>query len=208
MGKSGSVISGQAIFFILMTSYFFECSQSLTSILTTLNEIKSYNIGDPSFIGASCESGDVLYCEPDEANDPLPIGCEGVLFFSDANSSCKSLCESDSESNKNKRSVVYKGWTKYFNSFDTPNGTGDHEHYFFYCGDNKRDRLAVYDSNNSKYTGCKKTAIDVRERETGKGWWALGTEYTLLFSKFTHQYVKNPEYEKSKYESRLKPDYG
>ena len=174
--------------------------------MTFLNETLSYDIGDPSLIGVSCESGDFLYCEPDEANDHSPIGCEGALFFSDATSSCKSLCESDSESNRNKRSHSgRKGWTKYFTSTDTPDGTGDHEHYFFYYGDDERDRLAVYDLNGSIYKGCKKTAIDVRERETGKGWWALSKKYTFLFSNQT-QYSKNQNH--PEYEYRLKPDFG
>ena len=183
----------------------------LSSASWTINEIESYDIGDPSLIGVSCESGDVIYCEPDEANDHSPIGCEGALFFSDATSSCKSLCESDSKSNRKKRSDSGReGWTQYFTSADTPDGSGDHEHYFFYYGDKKRDRLAVYDSNGSIYKSCKKTAIDVRERRTHKPWWALTKDYTLLFSKFTDQYFKNPEYEyeKSNYQYRLKPDYG
>ena len=138
------------------------------------------------------------------------------MVFSDDNSSCKSLCESDSESNRKKRSDSgRKGWT-YFISTDKPSGTGDHEHYFFYYGDNRRDRLAVYDSNGSKYTGCKKTAIDVRDRENHTSWWTLNKEYTLLFSELTgqnlthNQYSRNPELQESHPEFKywLKPDYG
>ena len=155
----------------------------------------------------SCESGDFFYCQHEE-DGPTPFGCEGALFFSETNSSCKSLCESVSESNRNKRSGSgRKGWTKYFRSTDTPSGTGDHEHYFFYYGDDERDRLAVYDSNGSIYKSCKKTAIDVRERRTHKPWWALTKDYTLLFSKFTDQdqtqSLFSPEYD-----YRLKPDHG
>ena len=185
---------------------FYVVLNRLSSASWSINEIESYDIGDPSLIGVSCESGDVLYCQPDDANDRTPIGCEGALFFSDANSSCKSLCESVSDRNKRDDSGR-KGWTQYFTSADTPDGSGDHEHYFFYYGDKKRDRLAVYDSNGSIYKSCKKTAIDVRERRTHKPWWALTKDYTLLFSKFTDQdqtqSLFSPEYD-----YRLKPDYG
>ena len=143
----------------------------------------------------------------------MPIGCEGALFFSDLSSSCKSLCKSDWEPYRNKRSdSVYKGWTKYFNSIDTPSGTGDHEHYFFYYGENKRDRSAVYASNGSTFKGCNKTAIDVRERKTHKPWWALSKNYTLLFSEFTDLNLTKSQFSKNQshpeYQYRLKPDYG
>ena len=179
----------------------------------TLDEIESNHIGDPSLIGVSCESGEFEYCEPDIDNS-VPIGCDGSLFFSDSNRSCKKFCETDLNSNRKKRSDSgRKGWTQYFTSTDTPNGTGDHEHYFFYYGNENRDRLAVYDSNGSVYTSCNKTAIDVRERETGKFWWALSKNYTLIFSKFKDKDQIKSEFKKNatshpEYDYRLKPDYG
>ena len=174
-----------------------------------VNEIESYDIGDPSLIGVSCESGDVPFCEPEEDNDPMSMGCDGALFFSDGNTTCKSVCESDLESNRNKRSDSgRKGWTKYFNSIDTPSGTGDHEHYFFYYGNRKRDKLKVYDSNGSIYKGCKKTAIDVRERSTQKPWWDVSKKYALLFSEFTDRIQYSIDQKHLEYQYRLKPNYG
>ena len=46
-------------------------------------------------------------------------------------------------------------------STDTPSGTGDHEHYFYYLRKDI-DRLTVYDYNGTVYTKCEKKAIHVR----------------------------------------------
>ena len=139
-------------------------------------EFESYHIGDPSLIGLSCESGDFSDCQLDEEFEPVPIGCDGVLIFSDNSSTCGSSCESD----RKRRSVSIKksGWTKSFVSTDTSDGTGDHEHYYQYLGKSKSDRL-VYDSNGVTYTNCDKKAIQIKQREIGRYWWKLVKEYTL-----------------------------
>ena len=125
-------------------------------------------------------------------------------MFSDVNSSCGSLCGS-----KRRSSPSLEGWTKFFTSTDTPNGTGDHEHFFFY-NINNRDRLEVYDQNGAVNKNCIKTAIHVRERETGIPWWILRKSHTLLFSEFTEKnHTKYGSLDgKSEYFFRLKPDSG
>ena len=102
-----------------------------------------------------------------------------------------------------------EGWTKFYINSDTPNGTGDHEHYFDYNG-RRKNRLTVYDSNGNAYKDCLKTAIHVRERETGKPWWSLMKTNTLLFSEFTKIYeTKFDSLDgKSEYFFRLRPDSG
>ena len=166
--------------------------------------MKSDDIGDPSLIGLSCETGEFQSCSLDEPDASVPIGCEGVLMFSDVNSSCGSLCGS-----KRRSSPSLEGWTKFFTSTDTPNGTGDHEHFFFY-NINNRDRLEVYDQNGAVNKNCIKTAIHVRERETGIPWWILRKSHTLLFSEFTEKnHTKYGSLDgKSEYFFRLKPDSG
>ena len=108
-------------------------------------------------------------------------------MFSESNNQCGKLCES----NRSKRSASPKsdaiktGWTPFYMNADHPNGTGDHEHYFFYInGDH--NRLRVYDSDGQAYTNCKKKAIHVREKGSHVPWWTLATSYTLLFSKFKY----------------------
>ena len=53
------------------------------------------------------------------------------------------------------------GWTPFYMSTDTPGGTGDHEHYFYYLNKNT-DRLTVYDYNGKEYKNCEKKALHVR----------------------------------------------
>ena len=50
-------------------------------------------------------------------------------------------------------------------STDTPGGTGDHEHYFYYLNKNT-DRLNVYDYNGKEYKNCEKKALHVRIWDT------------------------------------------
>ena len=162
-------------------------SQIVRESLNDKNEFKSNDIGDPALIGLSCESGhDISDCNLDEEHEPVPIGCEGVLIFSDVESTCGSMCESE----RSKRSEFgRKGWTKSYMNTDKPTGTGDHEHYFHYLK-NSDNRRFVYDSDGTKYTNCVKKAIQVREKDSGKHWWALTNEFTLewmayiAFSKF------------------------
>ena len=98
---------------------------------------------------------------------------------------------------------------------DTPDGTGDHEHYFHYYGSEKLDRLKVYDAKGNEYEECIKKAIHVRERETHTSWWILKDTYTLLFSEFTdkndlsYQSLQSDHFERSKkYSYLLKPYSG
>ena len=74
--------------------------------------------------------------------------------------------------------MVKSGWTKSYVSTDTPDGTGDHEHYYQYLGKPQSDRL-VYDSKGVTYTNCAKKAIQVRTRELGAYWFKFISEYTL-----------------------------
>ena len=154
-------------------------------------------------IGLNCNTGEFSDCEEsfNEPSESIPLGCDGALFFSDNDYTCGSLCFS----NRKKRSTRKEGWTKFF-SADTPSGTGDHEHYLYFYGDTTRDRLKVYDTDGMVYTHCEKTAIHVRERETGDPWWKLRKDYTLLFSENTKKFGSLEG--KSKYFYRLRPDSG
>ena len=178
---------------------------------------KSDDLGDPSLIGLSCESGEFADCDLKEEFEPAPFGCEGVLMFSDNQSTCGSLCDSK---RRKRRTSGREGWTKSYISTDTPDGTGDHEHYFYYYGNKKgktfesaRQKLKVYDSNGVAYEDCEKKAIYVRERETHKGWWTSKNSYTLLFSKTTDEkefgHLENARLQdKSHFTYKLRPDYG
>ena len=168
---------------------------------------KSDDLGDPSLIGLSCESGDFSDCNLNVSSETVPFGCEGVLIFSEDNKTCGTLCNSK----RKKRSATEReGWTKFFINADSPNGTGDHEHYFHYYGSEKLDRLKVYDTNGNEYEECVKKAIHVRERQTMDPWWKLTRTYTLLFSEFSDE--MNPDFgsleRSSKYFYRLKPNSG
>ena len=183
-------------------------------------------IGDASLIGLECESGDFSDCDLNAFSDHIPIGCEKILMFSDSNNQCGKLCKS----NRSKRSAlppnatIKTGWTVFYMNTDHPNGTGDHEHYFYYV-DGNHDRLTVYDSDGQAYSDCTKKAIHVREKDTNVPWWTLATSYTLLFSKFkydddtvidtdfsddeleSHAIQENTEVNQM-YSIALKPDYG
>ena len=91
----------------------------------------------------------------------MAFGCEGILIFSETNSTCGSMCQLT----RNKRSDSARtGWTLFYTSQDSPNGSGDHENYFDFV-DGKRDRLTVYDLSGKAYTNCKKKAVHVRKRD-------------------------------------------
>ena len=94
---------------------------------------------------------------------------------------------------------------------DSPIGTGDHEHYFYYL--NGKNRLEVLDPDGNIYSNCHKKAIHVRKKETHEPWWDLSSSYTLLFSKESiysdFQERKRDEIENdSIYMTTLKPNYG
>jgi len=105
------------------------------------------------------------------------------------------------------------GWTKSFKNTDKPRGqrpfygTGDHEYFFSSSED---DFFQVSGSDGTEYTNCEKTAIHVREANTGLPWWALTNSFTLLFSKSSN-YKLAPEHNDFKdktYSKVLKPNYG
>ena len=138
-------------------------------------EVKSEVIGDASLIGLQCESGDFSDCELPKSIEPIPIGCEGVLIFStDGNNTCGSNCNSKkSKRNSRETSSKFGGWTPYYNNDDDPDdGTGDHEHYFYFRGEdwsyrgNNAKTRSVYGKDGQAYRNCNRTAIYVRERET------------------------------------------
>ena len=132
----------------------------------------SDHIGDASLIGLECESGDFSDCELPKSIEPIPIGCEGVLIFSQDSNTCGSNCNSKKPKRSNREtSSTFGGWTPYYNNDDNPDdGTGDHEHYFYfrnwsYRGGNAKKRIA-YGKDGQAYRNCKRTAIYVREQYT------------------------------------------
>ena len=56
-----------------------------------MNEFQSYEIGDASLIGLTCESGNFSDCDLTEPAELIPLGCESVLIFSDRNNTCGSV---------------------------------------------------------------------------------------------------------------------
>ena len=119
------------------------------------------NIGDASLIGLECESGDFSDCNVEEPDGHVTYGCDGVLIFSDINSTCGSMCESK---RKKRSSFGRTGWTLFYTNQDSPRGSGDHENYFDFIN-KKHDRLSVYDIDGNEYINCKKKAIHVRQRD-------------------------------------------
>ena len=177
-----------------------------------LMNLLSNGIGDASFIGLECESGDFSDCNLDEFDGDVWMGCEDILIFSNSNSTCGSLCNPkltrrSASKNGNEMNINKAGWTLMYMSADKPSGTGDHEHYGYYKRD---DILIVYDQEGQAWQNCKKRAILVRERKTHLPWWNLSSYYTLLFSKdkkyYTDGYIR--ENDKEIYQTSLKPDYG
>ena len=74
--------------------------------------LKSSKIGDASFIGLDCPSGNVDDCN-DGTVESAPPGCKGALIFSEEESQCGSKCDLNprlrSSSNENR-----KKWWTYF----------------------------------------------------------------------------------------------
>ena len=75
-------------------------------------------------------------------------------------------------------------------STDTPGGTGDHEHYFYYLNKNT-DRLTVYDYNGKEYKNCEKKALHVRIWDT----WTSDDSLIELNEYMTNGFMK-PKKEK------------
>ena len=140
-------------------------------------EVKSDHIGAPGLIGLTCESGEFSGCEPPKSNDPIPIGCEGVLMFAPDSQTCgcnsKRSKRSNLEDNSPSRST-FRGWTPYYANDDQPSGTGDHENYFYFRGGEKdwsyRGGEAaistVYGIDGQAYNNCTSKGIYARTRET------------------------------------------
>ena len=166
---------------------------------------QSDNIGDASFLGLSCPTGKFSDCNPYVPDSPVPFSCEGVLIFSNTQSTCGSMCESNT---KPFSSSGRRGWTRSFISNDTPGGTGDHEHYFQFQGNSNLDKLQVYDSSGTAYSNCVKKAIFVRERETGIPWWVSKNKFTILFSDNQSNFRSMEGSKIATYQYALKPDYG
>ena len=70
------------------------CPKGSFFVNKVLNESKSNALGDASQIGLECESGDFSDCDLNEPVEHAPIGCEGILMFSENESKCGSLCQS------------------------------------------------------------------------------------------------------------------
>ena len=87
------------------------------------NTDKRSKVGDPSFIGLDCETGNVDDCNdgPDQSAD-----CDGLLILSWKNSQCGSKCNITPHSRSSAN--IYRKWTfwtsqateirKYVNSLD------------------------------------------------------------------------------------------
>ena len=170
--------------------------------------IKSNAIGDASFIGLECESGNFSDCDLDDSDEPVSFGCGSILIFSNSSRTCGSFCglnRAKRSADENGIETKKEGWTRFYMSSDDPTGTGDHEHYWYYVKTD--DELKVYDLDGQAWRKCTKKAIVVRDREYQKFWWELSRSYTFLFSNGT-KYYENGAEQKIDYQKSLKPDYG
>ena len=84
-------------------------------------------------------------------------------------------------------------------STDTPGGTGDHEHYFYYLNPNV-DRLTVYDYNGREYKHCEKKAIHVRLWDSITSV-DLMIELVLKLNEYITKRIMRPKKEKEKLEN-------
>ena len=57
-------------------------------------------------------------------------------------------------------------------------GSGDHEHLFYFQNNIERNRLKVYQSDGTVFDNCEKKAIHVR-KQGGGPWWELTKTYSL-----------------------------
>ena len=76
---------------------------------------ESSKIGDPSFIGLECESGNISDCH-DGPDESAPPSCQGGLILSDTKSECGSQCKlprSNSPRSNSKATRTAKWWTLY-----------------------------------------------------------------------------------------------
>ena len=73
--------------------------------------LKSSKIGDASFIGLDCPSGNVDDCN-DATVESAPPGCKGALIFSEEESQCGSKCNLNLNSGSSIRNR--KKWWTYF----------------------------------------------------------------------------------------------
>ena len=98
-------------------------------------------------------------------------------MFAPGNQTCGSNCNSKRRKRsdlENESSTIFGGWTPYYTSDDYPDGTGDHEHYFHFRGEEKdwsyRGKNAeisiVYGKDGQAYKNCNRTAIHARTKNT------------------------------------------
>jgi len=177
--------------------------------------VERNDIGDQSFIGLDCETGDYRDCvfSLSQTPDKSSPGCEGYLIFSDLNSTCGAHCKSSRTKRSSSDDNGRMGWTKSFKNTDVPRGrspnygTGDHE---FFSAFVKDDIWYVYGSDGTAYTNCEPKAIHVRQQNTATPWWILANSYTILFSKSTTFYrnAEHKQFEEETYSKTLKPNYG
>ena len=72
--------------------------------------LKSSKIGDASFIGLECESGNVDDCN-DGPDESAPLDCKGALILSDIESQCGSKCKLSIRSNSKTKKSWFTLWT-------------------------------------------------------------------------------------------------
>ena len=78
----------------------------------------SSKIGDASFIGLECESGDVEDCN--DRTERAPPGCNNVLILSENESKCGSKCNASSNQRLRRSSQKRKkNWTKWIRKLNT-----------------------------------------------------------------------------------------
>ena len=75
----------------IMPNKFYLRSKFRTKSKDLLN-FQSDDIGDPSLIGLTCESGEFSDLNLQIPNEPSPLGCEGILMFADNQKFSGSLC--------------------------------------------------------------------------------------------------------------------
>ena len=68
----------------------------------------SSKIGDASFIGLDCESGDVEDCN--DRTERAPPGCNNVLILSENESKCGSKCNASSNQKLTRSSQKREKW--------------------------------------------------------------------------------------------------
>ena len=109
------------------------------------------------------------------------------MMFSDSTNTCGSQCDSSRSKRSTDANSTEKitRWTHFYMNTDSPIGTGDHEHYFYYL--NGKNRLEVLDPDGNIYLNCIKKAIHVRKKETHEPWWDLRQGKNMNISSLRYQ---------------------